>query len=340
MAPFIPNRRDLLGTAAMTVAVLAVEAASERSFILSALDLVIKNETDQKSMQTINRLKARYGCRIEFAGDETEQDSYEPALHNIPLPIKKHILQDLSNALSKYPPEMIREMNLTLRVTTLIKRPYDYFIDLGSAATASMDIGLDHCGKPVISSVINLSAAFGEIPPHATQGLLHHEIGHLVDKLAGFRDGWQSEDIDQTDASCTDLMTYRLDGGFVETNKTAMDSDWAALKKDGMEDYINEEGSNLAQLARVIKNAIQKLITGRTKPQGYVSSYATSSVDEDKAETMKSMVSGQSKSEKDQVVLEKIKKAKQHYWLASNGKMNEKYWADLAAGKVDETYWK
>lgn len=101
---------------------------------------------------------------------------------------------------------------------------------------------------------------------------------------------------------------------------------WLSLHPEGMGAYIGGEYRALREV-----------------PIGFVSRYAQLSLGEDRAETAELLFSNYHKinelAAKDQILSQKIGFLKQDYYRRSSGRMNEQYWVDLSAGKVDDTYW-
>jgi hypothetical protein len=78
-------------------------------------------------------------------------------------------------------------------------------------------------------------------------------------------------------------------------------------------------------------------------PRGFADHYSMKNADEDEATIMAKLMSHgpefEESAEKDHILKNKIEKMKEYMYQRTNGRMNEQYWKDLAAGKVDEKYW-
>ncbi len=289
--------------------VIGVELKTSYSIPLSIADIFIDNEFDSEVEEGMAHLQERYGCRIDFGQLKTE--GYNG--HDVPLARKKRILEDLKDILSLYPPELIQRMGIAFQITTRVKAFGGY-----PPGVAEAKMHLDSQGKWRMKSTLKLSV----YTTKELKEIIHHEISHLVDKLVSsvkddpHSDEWGGED---------------------------MNKEWATLNAPETESYYfadKERFMTPINFIRRIRNGSLDLLRLGHFP-GYVSEYALKNANEDQAETMRFLMIDYELAQKiaDPVLQEKFKRAKEYYRTASQGKMDDQFWKDLIAGKVNEAYW-
>ncbi len=135
-------------------------------------------------------------------------------------------------------------------------------------------------------------------------GSLHHELEHVSD---------------------------HFDNGLYGSENNAF---WASLNPRGYAAYYKGD----------FENCRRKSESGRRRPSGFPSYYGHCNPNEDQAEVTELLMGGPNKNARelaqaDAVLARKIEQVKTYMRRRSNGLMDDQYWQDLKAGKVDETYW-
>lgn len=102
---------------------------------------------------------------------------------------------------------------------------------------------------------------------------------------------------------------------------------------------LNENGSN----AYAKQGLINKLAEQVRRPDGFAEAYGRTNWLEDRATVAALLLTDPERAKElaqsDKVLATKIDKIKKDYLKTSGRRMDEKYWSDLADGKVNENYW-
>ncbi len=288
-----------------------IEMISPVSLLGTAADILYReDEYGAEVTAKATALEERYGISLGWKKDQ-EFRLDRPYMNSTSLEAKVQLLDNLKKVFALYPPELIQRLNIYFRVGRFVKGQGLPGAGLYLDGNAAAFIELDMDGNERIQSEINIAADVDE-------EVVHHEVAHLIDELVG----WE-----------------RSNKFNSRQGEKINDSEWIALNPNGVEDYHMKDFTFLDLL-----NYYRARFFGDDPrfPEGFAQKYGRKNVNEDQATVMEGLInlpSMLSESPNDPILEAKMKKAKEYFFIASNGRMNEQYWKDLALGKVNEAYW-
>ncbi len=336
-----PTRESLLSRrqvlkglfGAGVLAVAGVENYTNVSLPCLASDLVTEDQYDERVESGRANLKERYNCSIRFS----------EVSGKVPLDRKHNALDNLKSALSKYPPELIKILELKILIKRFLKDEYDKSYLGGQAARA---------GKKRSPIILLSDVSLGE-------GTFHHELSHTFDGMdtkhsfqffvdrtlerspnLDLNRSWGELKADPEFKKLIDfwgvVLTRRsgTDGPFRHKSSNN-DSDWKDLNTANQQDYTRSYS--------YFDRLIIKVRNGFTRPSGFARDYGLINENEDQATAHELLMIDTKKAgllgREDLALAQKIAKIKEYFKHWTIGRMDEQYWKDLESGKVNEDYW-